>query len=53
MRSRSTAGQMVDWDARWDKTGTKLAVWIADSQNPEVGFLSLFARSTRSMAGST
>jgi hypothetical protein len=37
------AGQMTDWDARWDKTGTKLAVWIADSQNPEVGFLSLYA----------
>ncbi len=36
------AGQMTDWDARWDTTGTKLAVWIADSQNPEVGYLSLY-----------
>ena len=37
------AGQMADWDARWDKTGTQLAVWIADPQNPAVGRLSLYA----------
>jgi len=37
------AGRMDDWDARWDSTGTHLAVWIADQQNPDVGTLSLYA----------
>jgi hypothetical protein len=37
------AGQMADWDARWDATGTHLAVWIADTQDPTVGRLSLYA----------
>lgn len=37
------AGRMDDWDARWDSTGTHLAVWIADSQNPAVGRLSLYS----------
>jgi anti-sigma factor RsiW len=37
------AGRMEDWDARWDATGTHLAVWIADSQDPTVGRLSLYA----------
>jgi hypothetical protein len=36
------AGRMDDWDARWDPTGTHLAVWIADAQNPAVGRLSLY-----------
>lgn len=36
------AGRMEDWDARWDETGTRLAVWIADSQDPTVGWLSLY-----------
>lgn len=36
------AGRMADWDARWDETGTRLAVWIADSQDPTVGWLSLY-----------
>ncbi len=37
------AGRMADWDARWDPTGSKVAVWIADSQDPNVGHLSLYA----------
>jgi hypothetical protein len=36
------AGQMNDWDARWDVTGTKLAVWIADASDPLLGRLSLY-----------
>jgi hypothetical protein len=36
------AGRMNDWDARWDSTGTHLAVWIMDDQNPAVGRLSLY-----------
>jgi hypothetical protein len=37
------AGRLDDWDARWDGTGTHLAIWIADPQNPGVGDLSLYA----------
>jgi len=37
------AGQITDWDARWDETGTRLAVWIADPRDPSVGQLSLYA----------
>jgi len=37
------AGQLTDWDARWDETGTRLAVWIADAHDPSVGELSLYA----------
>ena len=37
------AGQIDDWDARWDATGTHLAIWIADRQNPAIGRLSLYA----------
>ncbi|HEY7970112.1 MAG TPA: zf-HC2 domain-containing protein [Candidatus Limnocylindrales bacterium] len=33
---------VTDWDARWDSTGTRLAVWIADPRNPQVGSLSLY-----------
>jgi hypothetical protein len=36
------AGALTDWDARWDSTGTRLAVWIADPRNPDVGSLSLY-----------
>ena len=36
------AGQLIDWDARWDKSGTKLAVWIADANDPSFGRLSLY-----------
>ena len=37
------AGQVNDWDARWDSTGTHLAIWIADRQDPAIGRLSLYA----------
>jgi hypothetical protein len=37
------AGQIDDWDARWDQSGTHLAVWIADHENPKLGRLSLYA----------
>ena len=37
------AGRVEDWDARWDGSGTHLAVWIADPQHPAVGSLSLYA----------
>ncbi len=35
-------GPIADWDARWDETGTRLAVWIADEEDPTVGTLSLY-----------
>ncbi len=37
-----TTGPIADWDARWDASGTKLAVWIADPKDPTVGALSLY-----------
>jgi hypothetical protein len=37
------AGRVEDWDARWDGSGTHLAVWIADPQDVTVGSLSLYA----------
>jgi hypothetical protein len=37
------AGHVVDWDARWDGTGTHLAIWIADGDGSAVGKLSLYA----------
>ena len=43
-RSETTIarGPLADWDVRWDKTGTRLAVWIADPEKPTVGHLSLY-----------
>ena len=35
-------GPLKDWDARWDETGERLAVWIADPDNPAIGNLSLY-----------
>jgi hypothetical protein len=35
-------GPLTDWDARWDQTGTRLAVWVADRDDPTVGKLSLY-----------
>jgi hypothetical protein len=35
-------GPIADWDARWDETGTHLAVWIADQADRSVGHLSLY-----------
>jgi hypothetical protein len=31
-----------DWDARWDETGTHLAIWVADQADPSIGRLSLY-----------
>ena len=36
-------GRVEDWDARWDSSGSKLAVWIADADHPDVGMVSLYA----------
>jgi hypothetical protein len=43
-RSETTIaeGPLADWDARWDETGTRLAVWVADADDPTVGTLSLY-----------
>lgn len=35
-------GPMRDWDVRWDETGERLAVWIADTDDPSIGSLSLY-----------
>jgi hypothetical protein len=36
-------GPVTDWDVRWDETGTRLAVWIADKGDPTIGRLTLYA----------
>lgn len=33
---------IADWDARWDATGTRLAVWVADGDDPDLGTLNLY-----------
>lgn len=35
-------GPIRDWDVRWDESGERLAVWIADDDDPSVGRLSLY-----------
>ncbi len=35
-------GQVGDFDIRWDETGSWLAIWIADSGDPDLGRLSLW-----------
>jgi hypothetical protein len=35
-------GAIRDWDARWDETGTHVAIWIADEADPTIGRLSLY-----------
>jgi hypothetical protein len=42
------SGPVPDWDARWDDTGTRLAVWIADRDDPGTGKLSLYGIDTAS-----
>jgi outer membrane biosynthesis protein TonB len=37
------SGHVHDWDARWDETGTHLAVWIATEGDPRVGDLTLYS----------
>ncbi len=34
-------GAISEFDARWDETGTWLAVWLADASDPTIGRLSL------------
>jgi hypothetical protein len=36
------ASAIRDWDARWDESGTHLAIWIADEADPTIGRLSLY-----------
>lgn len=36
------SGSVVDFDARWDETGSWLAIWIADPIDSALGRLSLF-----------
>ncbi|HEU0237339.1 MAG TPA: hypothetical protein VFR14_12945 [Candidatus Limnocylindrales bacterium] len=36
------AGHIADWEARWDPSGTRLAVWVADEADPTIGRLSLY-----------
>jgi hypothetical protein len=36
-------GAVRDWDARWDETGTHLAVWIATEGDPRIGDLTLYS----------
>ena len=35
------AGPLANWDARWDETGTHLAVWIEDALDRSIGRLTL------------
>jgi len=35
-------GPIATWDAQWDETGTHLAIWIADPDDPTIGKLSLY-----------
>jgi hypothetical protein len=35
------AGPIADFDARWDETGSWLAIWLADPLDPALGRLSL------------
>ena len=42
LRTVLADGPVVDFDARWDPTGTRLAVWIADPADPKIGSLRLF-----------
>jgi hypothetical protein len=30
------------WEARWDPTGTRFALWVADAADPAIGRLGLF-----------
>jgi hypothetical protein len=37
------SGPVRDWDARWDETGTHLAVWVATTGDPRIGDLTLYS----------
>lgn len=34
-------GPLLDWDVRWDATGSRFGLWVADPADPAVGLLSL------------
>ncbi len=36
-----TDGAVAEFDARWDESGTWLAIWLADPSDPSLGRLSL------------
>ncbi len=36
-----TDGTIRDWDVRWDETGTRFALWLADSADSAIGSLTL------------
>ena len=42
VRTVISDGPIIDFDARWDPTGTRLALWIADALDPRIGSLRLF-----------
>ncbi len=42
VRTVIATGPIADFDARWDPTGTRLAIWIADPADPRLGALRLF-----------
>jgi hypothetical protein len=37
------SGSVREWDARWDESGTRLAVWIATEGDPRIGDLALYS----------
>lgn len=55
VRSVITEGPILDFDARWDPTGTRLAVWIADPADPRLGSLRLYVvdPATGALSGSS
>ncbi len=44
---------VTDWDVRWDQTGDHLGVWVADTDNPGLGRLSLLTIDQASGAASS
>lgn len=55
VRSVIAEGPIVEFDARWDPTGTRLAVWIADPADPRLGSLRLYVvdPATGALSGSS
>jgi len=33
--------QPTEWDIRWDESGQHIAIWVADTANPDLGRLTL------------
>ncbi len=36
-----TNGEIRDWDVRWDETGSRFALWLAEAADPSIGALTL------------